>query len=302
MRRTLPSMTALAAFESAARHNSFTKAADELHVTQGAVCRQIASLEAQLDLKLFRRSSRGVVLTEAGAAYSQRVRKRLEDVERDTLDLMAGGGYGGALELGVVPSFCTRWLIPRLTRFQESHPGITVNLSVRTRPFLFDATPFDAAIFAGDAAWPGTQGVDLMDEHMVPVCSPDYLACHGGKRAREIDWGRVTLLQQSTRPHSWRQWFTSRGMAVDGDMVGPRFELFSMQIEAAMHAMGVALVPRLLVDKEVRCGVLRVASPHSAPAERRYQLIFPEHKADNARLARFRDWLVQEAVAYNRAG
>lgn len=169
MRRKIPSTTALALFESAARHQSFTQAAQEHAVTQSAVCRQIAGLEDFLSVKLFRRTKRGVLLTEAGTNYARNVRARLDDVERDTLALMAKGGAGGALELGVVPTFAAKWLVPRLGDFQRLHPDITVHLSSRTRPFLFADTALDAAIFAGDAGWPGTESCFLMDERLVAV-------------------------------------------------------------------------------------------------------------------------------------
>jgi len=288
----------LAAFEAAARHQSFTKAAADLHVTQGAICRQIASLEALVGVKLFRRTSRGVTLTEAGLTYGRKVTARLEEIERDTLDLMSSGGSGGVLELGVVPTFATRWLVPRLPNFAARNPGISVNLTARARPFLFDETPFDAAINAGESHWPGNRSVDLMREQLVPVCSPAYFAARRSASVKEIDWSESTLLQQSTRPHAWRQWFHAKGVGVEGDMVGPRFELFSMQIAAAIHGMGVSLVPRLMVDDELERGLLRLASPYLAPSERVYRLIFPEQKADNEGLARFRDWLVEEASRY----
>lgn len=298
MRRRLPTTAAMAAFEAAARHQSFTKAADELHVTQGAVCRQIASLESMLGLKLFRRGSRGVTLTDAGQDYGRRVSSRLEEIERDTLDLMSGGGEGGALELGVVPTFATRWLMPRLPDFMARHPGITVNLSARSRPFLFDDTGFDAAITAGERLWPGTLGIELMHEHLVPVASPDYLVTRRRRGSAEPDWPRCSLLQQSTRPHAWRQWFQSAGLTVEGELQGPRFELFSMQIAAAIAGLGIGLVPRLMVDDEVERGLLQVASAHRAPVERRYWLLFPEAKAENAKLLRFRDWLQEVAQRY----
>lgn len=297
MRRTLPSTAALAAFESAARHQSFTKAAEELSVTQSAVCRQIASLEDFLGLKLFRRSQRGVTLTEAGTTYSRQVAARLDEVERDTLDLMAKGGRGGTLELGVVPTFATKWLLPRLPDFAAQHPDITVNLNARTRPFLFDDTSLDAAISAGEQAWPGTEGVFLMHEVMVPLASPAYLATRKA-RGGEADWARSSLLQQSTRPYAWRQWFGSRSLQVDGDMTGPRFELFSMQVEAAIHGLGIALVPRMLVEDELARGLLVPASRHVHRSDRSYQLIVPERTSANEALGVFRDWLSAQAQRY----
>jgi LysR family glycine cleavage system transcriptional activator len=299
MRRKIPSTAALSAFESAARHQSFTKAADELAVTQSAICRQIGTLEEFLGVKLFRRSRRGVVLTEAGTAYSRKVTSRLDEVERDALEVMAKGGEGGALELGVVPTFATKWLLPRLPRFNEAHPAITINLSSRTRPFLFDETPLDAAIYAGEAVWPGTEGLFLMREPLVAVCSPTLIA--PGTTPGRIDWRRHTLLQSSTRPYAWRDWFASRGMAIEGDMTGPRFELFSMLAEAAIHGRGIALLPRLLIDDELERGALVQVVRHEYLSDRSYYLTYPERKSGNAALTTFRNWLEGQAQEYRQA-
>lgn len=296
MRRTLPSTAALAAFESAARHQSFTKAADELAVTQSAVCRQIGALEDFLGVKLFRRGSRGVVLTDAGRTYSRQVAARLDEVERDTLDLMAKGGQGGTLELAVVPTFGTRWLVPRLAGFARQHPDITVNLSARTRPFLFDDTPFDAAIGVGASVWPGAEGVFLLDEPLQPMTSPACLQAHADRHG-EVDFSRCTLLQLSTRPYAWRQWFEGRGLSVEGDMAGPRMELFSMLIEAAVQGMGVALLPRLLVGEELARGTLVPASRHEGLSDRRYHLMYPATKSENPALVLFRQWLLAQVAA-----
>lgn len=161
MRRKIPSTAALVCFEAAARNESFTKAAQELALTQGAVCRQIGGLEAFLNVELFRRSRRGVKLTEAGLSYSRQVAAQLDAVERDTLSVMRQQG-ANVIELAVVPTFGTQWLLPRLKDFQQRHPEVTVNLTNRTRPFLFADTTFDAAIYFGDADWSGTQSHRLM--------------------------------------------------------------------------------------------------------------------------------------------
>jgi LysR family glycine cleavage system transcriptional activator len=233
MRRKIPSTTALVCFEAAARHESFTKAAQELALTQGAVCRQIGGLEEFLNVELFRRSRRGVKLTEAGLSYSRQVAAQLDAVERDTLSVMRQQG-ANVIELAVVPTFGTQWLLPRLKDFQHCHPEVTVNLTNRTRPFLFADTAFDAAIYFGDADWSGTQSHRLMGENPMPVCSPALLLSGQG----ELDAKRIAelpLLQQTTRPYAWRQWFDGLGMSVEGDMTGPRYELFSMLAQAAMH-------------------------------------------------------------------
>jgi DNA-binding transcriptional LysR family regulator len=299
MRRKLPSTAALAAFEAAARHQSFTKAAGELAVTQSAVCRQIASLESFLGVALFRRSQRGVGLTEAGQRYARSVAARLDEVERDTLALMAEarqGGHGGSLELAVVPTFATHWLLPRLGRFQAAHPGITVHFSSRTRPFLFAETELDAAIHAGTGLWPGAEGRALMPEPLVTVASPALAARK--QRWVPADLAQLPLLQASTRPYAWRHWFESQGVQVDHDMSGPRFELFSMLGEAAAQGLGVALVPRMLVEGELRSGRLVKLLPQEIQSDRRYYLLYPEHKAASPALKAFADWLEGEAQIY----
>lgn len=298
MRRKIPSTTALSAFESAARHLSFTKAAAELSVTQSAVCRQVAVLEDLLGgVKLFRRSRRGVTLTEAGSEYARSVRARLDEMERDTLELMANGPQGTTLEIGVVPTFATNWLLPRLVEFRRAHPHIIVNLTTRTRPFLFEDTALDAAIYAGEASWPGTQGHFLMRENLIPVASPAFIAPRKVLKAREL--ARLPLLQQSTRPYAWRQWFESQGLQVENDLAGPRLELFSMLAKAAIHGMGVGLIPKFLVERELETGLLVQVVNHAYLSDRSYYLIYPQRKGgDREALAVFRDWLDREARQY----
>ncbi len=299
MRRRLPSTTALAAFESAARHQSFTKAADELSVTQSAVCRQIAALEDFLDLKLFRRTRRGVTLTEAGANYSSQVSTRLDELERDAFEVKARDGQGGILELGVVPTFATKWLLPRLQDFGREHPGITVNMTARTRPFLFEGSHLDAALHAGASSWPGTEGLFLMREHLIVVCAPALAAAGRGLTAPEV--AGLPLLQQSTRPYVWRHWFASQGMRVQRDQAGARFELFSMLTEAAIQGLGLALIPRLLVEDELQRGQLVQAFEQALPSDRSYYLINPIRKSESPVFSSFRSWIDDQARAYRES-
>nr|WP_225779924.1 LysR family transcriptional regulator [Pseudomonas sp. Marseille-Q3773] len=295
MRRKIPSTAALVCFEAAARNESFTKAAQELALTQGAVCRQIGSLEAFLNVELFRRSRRGVKLTEAGLSYSRQVAAQLDAVERDTLSVMRQQG-ANVIELAVVPTFGTQWLLPRLKDFQQRHPEVTVNLTNRTRPFLFADTTFDAAIYFGDADWSGTQSHRLMGENPLPVCSPALLGDQDMLDAQCI--AQLPLLQQSTRPYAWRQWFNSIGLNVERDMTGPRYELFSMLAQAAMHEMGIALIPPFLIQRELEEGRLVVANRHALRSDKAYYLMIPERKVESASLRAFRDWLVSQAQAY----
>ncbi|MDR6961515.1 DNA-binding transcriptional LysR family regulator [Pseudomonas brassicacearum] len=296
MRRKIPSTAALISFEAAARHESFTKAAQELSLTQGAICRQIASLEDFLSVELFRRSRRGVKLTEAGLSYSRRIATQLDAVERDTLSVM---GHTGAnvIELAVVPTFGTQWLLPRLKDFQQQHPEVTVNLTNRTRPFLFADTEFDAAIYFGDADWSGTESHKLMGENPMPVCSPALLGNQNSLTAQAI--AELPLLQQTTRPYAWRQWFSSQNLNIARDLTGPRYELFSMLAQAAMHDMGVALIPPFLIQRELAEKRLVVANRNALSSIKAYYLMIPERKVESASLRAFRDWLVKQAVNYH---
>ncbi|WP_210556139.1 MULTISPECIES: LysR family transcriptional regulator [unclassified Pseudomonas] len=299
MRRKIPSTTALISFEAAARHESFTKAAEELSLTQGAICRQIASLEEFLSVELFRRSRRGVKLTEAGLSYSRRVATQLDAVERDTLSVMGQQGVN-VIELAVVPTFGTQWLLPRLKDFQLKHPEVTVNLTNRTRPFLFADTDFDAAIYFGDADWSGTESHRLMGENPMPVCSPALLGSKKHLTPNEI--AELPLLQQTTRPYAWRQWFNSLNLNIPRDMTGPRYELFSMLAQAAMHDMGIALIPPFLIQRELAEKRLVVANPNALSSIKAYYLMIPERKVESASLKAFRDWLVNQANSYSLEG
>ncbi|GFM54865.1 LysR family transcriptional regulator [Pseudomonas capsici] len=295
MRRKIPSTAALVSFESAARHESFTRAATELSLTQSAICRQIGSLEEFLGVELFRRSRRGVKLTEAGLSYSRRVAAQLDAVERDTLSIMGQQG-ASVIELAVVPTFGTQWLLPRLKDFQQRHPEVTVNLTNRTRPFLFADTDFDAAIYFGDADWPGTEAHRLMSENPMPICSPTLMQGRDSLDASQI--AEMPLLQQTTRPYAWRQWFNAQHLNIPRDMTGPRYELFSMLAQAAMHEMGIALIPPFLIQRELQEKRLVIANTHALSSIKAYHLMIPERKVESASLRAFRDWLIDQAKGY----
>lgn len=311
MRRAIPSTQALACFESAARHESYTKAAQELALTQSAVSRQIIALEEFVGLPLFKRTRHGVLLTEAGRQYAQQVARWLQGLERDTLDLMAHQGEGGTINLAAVPTFATRWLLPRLPQLMKAHPDIRVHIDVQTRPFLFADTGFDAALYAGTpeqvAHWPGVQAQWLMDEETLPVCSPQLLAT-----AQERDLGRawqpvspaviagMPLLQQSTRPYGWQQWFDAMEVSAPRALDGARLELFSMLAVAASQGLGVALIPPMLIEQELARGDLVIACDRPLRGNRAYYLVTPalaEGAPQAPALRVFSQWLLQRAEA-----
>ena len=292
MRRKLPGTDLLIAFETAARHQSFTRAAEELSLTQSAVCRQISALEEFLGVQLFNRIKKRVSLSEAGLLYARQIRESLRQIEHDTLSLMAHRGAGGVLELAVVPTFATRWLIPRLGDFNASHPGITLDLATRAEPFMFADTPFDAAIHCGGPNWPGAHAEFLFGEEMVPVCSPALLK--GKVQIDPDELAALPLLHQSARPDAWREWFAVAGVENINTMGGARYELFSMLVEAARAGLGVALVPRFFVVGEIASGQLLTPCPYVLHNQRSYYLVYPEAKASMPTVIAFRDWLLGE--------
>lgn len=297
MRRKLPSTQALNCFEAAARHQSFTRAAQELNLTQGAVSRQVAALEEFLGVPLFRRTQHGMVLTPAGADYARHVGQRLDALERDAVELMGRRGQGDSLTLAAVPTFATRWLIPRLHGLAAEQPDLLVHFETRTRPFLFTDTGIDAAIWAGTPEqlqqWAGTQATRLMPEDVLPVCSPRLLV--NGQEVSPEALAQMPLLQQATRPEAWRQWFDAQGVDAPRAMAGPRYELFSMQAAAAISGLGVALMPTLLVQDELASGALVVACARPLKAQRAYYLVQPQ-VAERPALAVFREWLARQCA------
>lgn len=303
MRRKIPATHTLLCFEAAARHESYTRAAQELSLTQSAVSRQITALEEFLGQTLFRRTRHGVALTPRGTEYARQVAERLRALERDTLDAMSYQGAGGAIHLAAAPTFATRWLIPRLPHLATLYPDIRVHIETRTRPFMFAGTGFDAALYAGTpeqvANWAGARAVPLMAEEVVPVCSPGlmegWIKPGKGRKKHPLAPEQVAglpLLQQSTRPDGWRQWFDAMAVAAPSALSGPRYELFSMTAAAATCGLGIALVPRLLIEAELARGDLVVACDQPLKSGRSYWLVSPERGDDKPALTSFADWLV----------
>ena len=299
MRRKIPASHTLLCFEAAARHQSFTRAAQELALTQSAISRQVSALEAYLGQALFERGRHGVALTMTGHNYAIKVSRRLGEIERDTREIMTGHQGQRDLRLACVATFATEWLIPRLPDLRRQYPHLTVHIETRTRPFLLAESDMDAAIFAGTkeqvARWAGTQHLYLHDEEVVPVCSPNLLGKRKTLSPAQI--AELPLIQQSTRPDAWSDWFNAMGLLNVDAHSGPRYELFSMSCAAAAHGMGVALVPRRLVENHLKRESLVIAHQKSLPSERHYFFIYPESQDLPLAVVQFRDWLQDCAIA-----
>jgi LysR family glycine cleavage system transcriptional activator len=294
MRRHTPPTAALQAFEACARHLSVSRAAEELHLTQSAVSRQLAGLEALLGVRLFLRVRQRLVLTAAAASYAPQLRAALARIEAATLEVMAHQGAGGTLTLAVQPTFGTRWLMPRLPRFLAAHRRVVVNFrnyTTRPTPLDFAAEDVDAAIMLEEAARPGVASHRLVADRRVPVCAPALARM----LATPTDLVRQTLLQHSTRPRAWAEWFGMMGIGGIEAFRGPRFHHHAMVAEAAAQGIGVALMPRFMVAEDIAAGRLVVAFDQALDSGEHYVLAYPDASADLPALRLFRDWLIAEA-------
>jgi LysR family glycine cleavage system transcriptional activator len=284
----LPSLDALVAFESAARHQSFTRAASDLNVTQGAISRQIRVLEDRLGVLLFQRVRRRVVLTDSGRAYLPEVRRLLNNLESATLRLMTAGECASVLHLAVLPAVATQWLISRLPDFFSKHPNISVTCSIRQAPFDFATEPFDAAFHVGSPTWAGAVVHHLMDECVVPVCTSEYRSKRGIHRVDDLT--RTSLLQLASRPAAWAAWFERSKLPTTNAFRGLTFDDFAMLSTAAVAGLGVALLPMFFLEEELSDGRL-VALARPQRTTDSYYLVVPEAKAGSPHVSAFVRWI-----------
>ena len=296
MRRNSPPLTAIRAFEAAARHESFARAAEELNVTAGAISQQISQLEDRLGISLFRRVKQRMYLTEAGRNYLPPLRDALDRVEAATVDLLTHGGQTENLKVASLPTLATRWLVPRLVPFNQEHPEIRISLSVVDLNFATtERAPdlaggqIDLCLYYGDGHWPGLKSMPLMDEELVAVASPSLVLRHLVS-AEEI--AQYPLLHHSTRPESWLEWCGAADTEIDLTM-GHSFEHFYMLIEAAVSGLGIALLPRTLIEHEIAFGQLVQISDITLKSRRGYYLLYPPDREHNMKVVLFRDWLIR---------
>lgn len=289
-RRFLPSISALLAFEAVARQGSATRAAEELALTQSAVSRQIKTLEDQLGVELLARKGRQFVLTEAGQSYVLHVRDVLNRLAQASVAARTNP-LGGALNLAILPAFGMHWLAPRLRDFARSHPEVTVNLSTRLKPFAIQESTFDAAIHFGHEDWPGVSYLPLMPETVVPVCAPDLMQ----EPVRDAEQMlNHPLLHLEARPRGWARWLAALGVEVEPP-AGMVFDQFSTMAQAAIHGLGVALLPTFFADPYLRDGQLILASDQTTQSIGSYYLVWPRDRDPGAALGSFITWLAGQA-------
>ncbi len=288
----LPTIIELQAFSACIVFGTTTKAAHALNLTQSAISRSINSLEERLGVRLFHRIKQRLVLSDAGRALQYDAKKLLTDLDEAAMSVMAFGGHSEVLRLAILPTFANRWLIPRLSNFQKIAPNVTFDIASRLHPVDFEIDPFDAAIGRGNHRSSGTETIELMQEYLVIVASPKML-----KNQAELsdeDLIKLPLLQQATRPTLWLEWFKHAQIDHREILRGARFDHFDMLINAAIAGLGVALVPEILVKKELSSGGLVLYSERRLLAEQAYCLIYPKYSDEIAGFAKFRDWLTRE--------
>lgn len=288
----LPSLNGLRAFEASARLLSFTLAAAELNVTQAAISHQIKRLEEQLNVQLFVRQNRALVLTRAAQDYLPAVRAAFEDLRRATERLVRPERQR-VLTVSTIASLAAKWLVPRLINFQEAYPDIEVRISTSMREVDLRGEGIDLAIRHGKGDWPGLRADWLMDEDWFPVCSPALMAGNRPLR-RPADLADHTLIHVEHYKQAWSLWLAAAGAPAEiAERRGLTFDLIMVALQAAIDGVGVALAGTSFVEVDIAAGRLvapfDMALPHK---EGGFYIVAPEETADLPAIALFRNWLI----------
>ncbi len=292
MSRRLPPLNALRAFEAAARHLSFTRAADELHVTQTAISHQIKGLEERLGVRLFRRLPRGLLLTEEAQRYLPPVRDAFDRIAAATAQLAAGSS-SGSLTVSVLPSFAAKWLVPRLGRFRAAHPDLDLRISSSSQLVDFARDDVDVGIRMGRGNYPGLRVDRLFGESVVPVCSPELLSGPHPLR-RPVDLRHHVLLHDDDHT-GWQLWLELAGVEGVDARRGPILTDSAMVVQAAADGQGVALARSVLAAGDLAAGRLVRPFEVSLPHDLAYYLVSPEATAEQPKIRAFRAWVLAEA-------
>lgn len=297
-RRRLPPLNALRAFEAAARHLNFSRAADELSVTPGAVSQQIQNLEEYVGAALFKRTPKGLLLTDAAQTALPALREAFDRLA-EAASLLTAAVDGRRLTLTAAPSFAAKWLVPRLGKFEDAHPQVDVWLSAGIDIVDLTAGEVDLAIRYGGGRYPGLEVRRLMSETVIPVASPDLIAANPINQPSDLA-GHVLLHDGSPEPDDscpdWTMWLAARGVkGVDGTR-GPRFNQSSLVIEAAANGRGVALAKRTLAQADLDAGRLVVPLQDQTAVDFAYYLVHPKAKGRLPQVKAFIGWIEAEAA------
>ncbi|GAA6121168.1 LysR family transcriptional regulator [Acidovorax sp. FG27] len=291
LRRLNPPLHLLRAFCTVARFGGISRAAEALHLTQSAVSKQVQELERWVGIDLFERSRKRLSLTPAGERYEKAVSALLARLEAATLELITSSDGGGALHLSVLPTFAAKWLIPLLPQLHQLHPQVTLHFVPFVHGYDFSDPNLDCSILFGDGHWPGARSHYLAGNDVALIAPRSGVGEVEVRSPRDVP--RCTLLRHANVPGAWQHWSEAHGVPLAGTLAGPQFDQFQTLIRAVSVGMGVALVPRCLVQDEITAGT--VAEPLAQggyTSDTGYWLCYPEARAHLAPLVRFRDWLL----------
>ncbi len=294
VRRLNPPSHLLRAFSTVVRFGGVSKAAVDLEITQGGVTKQIQELERWLETPLFVRNGRKLELTEAGARYESAIRPLLEQLESATLSLISHSVNGDALHLSVMPTFNAKWLIPRLPDFKHQHPEIHVNFVPYVRGFDYRDLAIDASILFGDGKWPGANALYLEGREVVLVAPASARpALRQAKDVRDFE-----LLRHVTAPSHWPRWQETQQLPRLHTLTGPQFDNYHSMIQAVVSGLGIALIPKCLVEDELSSGalIMPLESPSGGHLESElgYWLCVDAHRKPSQSLILFRNWLASQ--------
>jgi len=295
MARRLPPLSALRPFEAAARLESFSRAADELHLTHGAISRQVRALEDHVGAQLFTRHGKRVALTASGKAFADRVRAALSDIEQAT-EAVSPARRGNRLTVSVLPSFASRWLMPRLIRFMEAHPEIEVSVIATTALANFTTDEVDIGIRFGRGPYPPLVCEAFLDDVWFPVASPKV------KTPRHPEELLRMRLIREDRDY-WDEWFVKAGVKLDKPLPGgPFFNDATYAIQAAARGEGIALARQSIIGEDLERGVLKRLFKTAIHTNERYWFVSPKELAEQPRVRAFRDWVKAELPSLRRQG
>ena len=296
LRRLTPPVHLLRAFSTVVRFGGVSRAAEALHLTQSAVSKQIQELEKWVGVPLFERERKRLSLTPAGERYERAVRALLSQLEAATLELITSDDSRGALHLSSLPTFGAKWLIPKLPLFQQRHPQITLHFVPYVHSYQFDSPGLDCAILFGDGHWNGAHAHYLAGRQVALIAPPGGTGPESRITAPQ-DVARCTRLRHVTIPDAWARWSEAHGVHGISPLAGPQFDQFQTIIRAVMAGMGVALVPRCLVQDEIAAGLVHEPLPeHGYHSALGYWLCYPADRANHGTLGIFRNWMVDHAA------
>lgn len=298
MRRYLPSLSALHAFEAAARYMNFTKAAEDLGLTQSGISRQIRNLEEYLGVTLFHRSGPRLVLTQIGANYYRDLALTLDKLQEISIDAVRGRTIDSSLMIGTHPTLGTRWLPRRIETFIRANPDIPLEVTLASPDIDFETTRLDVAILRGLGTWQGTRSIELFAEEVAVVASPRLIEL--GTQLDPRAFAKFPMLQNASRPSMWLHWLRLAGLDYKGRIQGTRFAHSDMIINAAVHGVGIAVVPTCYVESELSRNELHMPFGPSILSGDSYYAVYPERKAHQHSVVAFCSWVKRETRAYSK--